>query len=63
MITGRQMRAARALLEWTVEDLARNAGLNRATVFNIEKGKDTDGGLGAYPYTRFGIRYSHRGFC
>lgn len=38
MITGRQMRAARALLEWTVEDLARNAGLNRDTVFNIEKG-------------------------
>jgi cytochrome P450 len=33
------------------------------SVFNIEKGKDTDGGLGAYPYTRFGIRYSHRGFC
>jgi DNA-binding XRE family transcriptional regulator len=38
MITGRQIRAARALLEWDAEDLAHNAGLNRDTVFNIEKG-------------------------
>jgi len=35
-ITGRQIRAARALLEWHAEDLAEKAGLTRATVSNIE---------------------------
>ena len=38
MITGRQIRAARALLEWDAEDLAKHAGLSRDTVFNIENG-------------------------
>jgi len=38
MITGRQIRAARALLKWDAEALAAEAGLNRDTVFNIEKG-------------------------
>ncbi|MDX2028383.1 MAG: helix-turn-helix domain-containing protein [Alphaproteobacteria bacterium] len=38
LITGRQIRAARALLEWDAEDLAAKAGLSRDTVFNIEKG-------------------------
>jgi DNA-binding XRE family transcriptional regulator len=38
MITGRQIRAARALLKWDAEELATQAGLNRDTVFNIEKG-------------------------
>ena len=38
MITGRQIRSARALLEWDAEDLAKKAGLNRDTIFNIEKG-------------------------
>ena len=38
MITGRQIRAARALLEWDAEDLADKAGLSRDTIFNIEKG-------------------------
>lgn len=36
MITGRQIRAARALLEWHAEDLAKEAGLTRVTVSNIE---------------------------
>src|ERR1700727_1070722 len=36
MITGRQIRAARALLEWHAEDLAQKAGLARVTVSNIE---------------------------
>jgi transcriptional regulator with XRE-family HTH domain len=36
MITGRQIRAARALLEWHAEDLADKAGLVRATVSKIE---------------------------
>lgn len=38
MITGRQIRAARSLLEWKAEDLAREAGLTRVTVSNLEAG-------------------------
>jgi transcriptional regulator with XRE-family HTH domain len=38
MITGKQIRAARVLLDWDAEDLAEKAGLNRETVFNIERG-------------------------
>lgn len=38
MITGRQIRAARALLDWDAEDLAEKTGLSRDTIFNIEKG-------------------------
>jgi transcriptional regulator with XRE-family HTH domain len=38
MITGRQVRAARSLLEWKAEDLAREAGLTRVTVSKIESG-------------------------
>lgn len=38
MITGRQIRAARALLNWDAEDLAEKTGLSRDTIFNIEKG-------------------------
>lgn len=38
MITGRQIRAARGLLDWDAELLASKAGLNRDTVFNIERG-------------------------
>jgi DNA-binding XRE family transcriptional regulator len=37
MITGRQIRAARALLDWDAEDLAAKAGLSKDTIFNIEK--------------------------
>ncbi|MDD4615550.1 MAG: helix-turn-helix transcriptional regulator [Alphaproteobacteria bacterium] len=36
MITGRQIRAARSLLEWKAEDLAKAAGLTRVTVSNLE---------------------------
>jgi transcriptional regulator with XRE-family HTH domain len=38
MITGRQIRAARSLLEWKADDLARKTGLTRTTVSNIEAG-------------------------
>ncbi len=38
MITGRQIRAARSLLEWSADDLARMTGLTRTTVSNIEAG-------------------------
>lgn len=36
MITGRQIRAARGLLEWKAEDLARRAGITRETISKIE---------------------------
>lgn len=36
MITGRQIRAARGLLEWKAEDLARKTGLTRVTISKIE---------------------------
>lgn len=36
MITGRQIRAGRGLLEWKAEDLARHSGLTRVTVSKIE---------------------------
>jgi transcriptional regulator with XRE-family HTH domain len=36
MITGRQIRAARGLLEWKVEDLASRTGLTRMTIAKIE---------------------------
>ncbi|MDE1900955.1 MAG: helix-turn-helix transcriptional regulator [Alphaproteobacteria bacterium] len=39
MITGHQIRAARALLNWGAERLAEEADLNRDTVHNIENGK------------------------
>jgi transcriptional regulator with XRE-family HTH domain len=38
MITGRQIRAARALLSWDAATLAGKAGLTRETVSNIENG-------------------------
>jgi len=39
MLTGRQIRAARAFLEWSAEDLATKAGLNVDTVHKFEKNK------------------------
>lgn len=38
MITGKQIRAARVLLDWDAEDLAAIAMVNRETIFNIERG-------------------------
>lgn len=38
MTTGHQIRAARALLEWSAERLASEAKVNRDTVHNLEKG-------------------------
>jgi transcriptional regulator with XRE-family HTH domain len=40
MITDRQVRAARALLAWKQEDLARASGLSLATIQNVERGAD-----------------------
>lgn len=38
MISGKQIRAARMLVEWDAEDLAVKTGLTRETIFNIERG-------------------------
>ena len=39
MITGPQVRAARALVDWSADILAEKAGLSVDTVRNIERGK------------------------
>lgn len=38
-LTPAACRAARALLEWTIDDLAHYAGIGRATVATYESGK------------------------
>ena len=38
-MTSAQLRAARGLLNWTVRDLAEQAGVHRNTVTNFETGK------------------------
>ena len=38
MTTGKQVRAARMLVEWDAEDLAAKTGLTRESIFNIERG-------------------------
>jgi transcriptional regulator with XRE-family HTH domain len=38
-VTSAQLRAARALLGWTVRDLAEKAGVHRNTVTNFERGR------------------------
>jgi transcriptional regulator with XRE-family HTH domain len=40
MISGAQVRAARALLDWTVRDLARLAIVSVATVNTIEESRE-----------------------
>ena len=41
MITPAQSRAARALLDWTQEDLAKAAHLGLSTIRDFEKGRRT----------------------
>ena len=36
MLTGRQIRVARAALDWSAEDLARCAGVTSKTILRIE---------------------------
>jgi transcriptional regulator with XRE-family HTH domain len=38
VISGRQIRAARALLGWKQLDLAKGAGVSEITIKNIERG-------------------------
>ena len=40
-LTPPQMRAARALLEWSIDALAERAGIHRNTVLRAEKGEAT----------------------
>ena len=40
MPSGRQIRAARVLVDWSAEDLAKKIGLSRVTVQNIEHGNN-----------------------
>jgi len=37
MTTGKQIRAARMLVEWDAEDLAKKTGLSRESILNIER--------------------------
>lgn len=41
MITGDQIRMARAALKWGVRDLAKNANITPATVTRIEAGRSS----------------------
>jgi DNA-binding XRE family transcriptional regulator len=41
MITAAQLRAARAVLEWSREELGKAAGVSASTVKNYEAGKTT----------------------
>lgn len=43
MVTREQVRMARAALDWTVRDLAREAGVSANTVSRYENGTDAMG--------------------
>ncbi len=49
MITVAQLRAARALLNWSQDDLAVRSGVSKPTIARLELG---DGMLGGYGSTR-----------
>lgn len=38
-MTSAQVRAARGLINWTIRDLAEQAGVHRNTITNIETGR------------------------
>jgi predicted transcriptional regulator len=49
MVSVRQVKAARALLGWSQDDLAKESGVSKPTVARLET---TDGKLGGYADTR-----------
>jgi transcriptional regulator with XRE-family HTH domain len=49
MISVRQVKAARALLGWSQDDLANKSGVSKPTVARLET---ADGELGGYAVTR-----------
>jgi transcriptional regulator with XRE-family HTH domain len=53
MLTGEQLRAARAIVRWRAADLAEKAGVNLSTVQRAEK---TDGPLAMMPANEKAIR-------
>lgn len=60
MITGRQVRAARAALRWTVNDLATRAAVNKNTVMRFESTEDVHRATIAtvqYALEQAGIRF------
>lgn len=49
MVSLRQIRAARALLGWSQNDLAAHAGVSAATVYRLER---AEGDIHQHPGTR-----------
>ncbi|WP_046863282.1 helix-turn-helix transcriptional regulator [Microvirga massiliensis] len=49
MISVRQLKAARALLDWSQQDLADASGVSKPTIARLET---ADGDLGGYADTR-----------
>ena len=49
MVSVRQVKAARALLGWAQDDLARKSGVSKPTVARLES---SDGELGGYADTQ-----------
>ncbi|KAB1071551.1 helix-turn-helix domain-containing protein [Methylobacterium planeticum] len=49
MISIRQVKAARALLGWSQDDLARSSSVSKPTIARLETG---EGALGGYADTR-----------
>ena len=50
MISIRQVKAARALLGWSQDDLAENSGVSNPTIARLETADNN--ALGGYPSTR-----------
>jgi transcriptional regulator with XRE-family HTH domain len=64
MITAAQLRAARAVLEWSREELGKAAGVSASTVKNYEAGKNTIPLVATSierTLTEAGIEFSHDG--
>jgi transcriptional regulator with XRE-family HTH domain len=60
MIDAMQCRGARALLEWTQEDLARATGLSAVTIRAFERGgdmRDSNRNLLRFAFEKAGIEF------